>query len=162
MENYDINTIDAHLSESASPQLRRRQLLPWWIKIFCWIFIVLGVIAPVGLIFGLLGKPFDLSLYGISTSQPLTMVGLAVMALFVLKGIAGCGLWMEKGWAVPAAIADAIIGVVICLFLTFVYPFLDSSPGFRLSFRLELILLFPYLLKLVKIWPSWIKSMRSS
>ena len=49
-------------------------------------------------------------------------------------------------------IADAIIGITICI-LVMLYPIINSEAKF--SLRLELIALIPYLLKFLKIKTEW-------
>ena len=75
--------------------------------------------------------------------------------LFMLKGFAAFSLWMEKDLAINLAIADAILGIVVCGAVMFIIPFLAENLSYKFSFRLELALLIPYLLKLQKIKPSW-------
>lgn len=48
-ENQEI--LDGQLDISSK---RRRALLPVWIKIFIWIFMITALIIPIGLFFGLL------------------------------------------------------------------------------------------------------------
>lgn len=134
----------------------RRQLLPWWIKVFVWIFMIFGVLVPLGLISGILGFPLQLALYGLETTEPLSMTGLVVTGLFLFKGIVAFALWMEKEWAVTAGQADAIIGIAVCIFVMLFYPFINGHV-FKLNIRLELILLIPYLIKLNRIKSVWIE-----
>ena len=61
-EIYENEILDSNLGEK--PTIRRRKLLPWWIKIFLWLFLITGAISPIGLIFGVLGNNFQLALYG--------------------------------------------------------------------------------------------------
>jgi hypothetical protein len=136
-------------------KIARRQLLPWWIKTFCWIFMVFGALAIAGIGLGLFKITFDLSLYGLSTTDPLSLIGLSLIAIFIFKGIASFGLWTEKDWAVDVAIADAVIGIVVCVFMMLIYPVIDDLPGFKFNFRLELVLLILYLLKLQTIRSPW-------
>jgi hypothetical protein len=133
----------------------RRKLLPWWIKIFAWIFMVFGVVAPIGLMLGLFGYSFQLLLYGLQTNQPFSLTGLLLLAIFLLKGISAYGLWTRKDWAITLGILDSILGIVICGYVAFVYPFIDNTPGFTLDFRFELLLLIPYLIKLTRIKQAW-------
>jgi len=98
---------------------RRRALLPTWIKVFTWIFLIFGILTPFCLVLGIVGYQFNLSLYGMDTMQPITLIGILIMSLFALKGTVAFGLWTEKIWAVNLAIIDAIIGIVICIILTF-------------------------------------------
>jgi hypothetical protein len=140
--------------------VKRKTLLPWWIKVFMWIFMVLGIIAPVGLIFALSGYPFQLSLYGLSTNGPLSAMGMFITALFLFKGITAFGLFRETDWAVKWGIADAVSGMVICV-LVMLFPEWASGPGSRFSFPFELLLLIPYLGKLLKIKPAWENAVRA-
>lgn len=136
---------------------KRRSLLPWWIKTFIWIFLVLGLIAPIGLIFGLLGFQFQIALYGLGTTDPTSIDGLYLMGLFILKGITAFGLWTEKDWAITLGQIDAILGIIICAFMMMIYPFFSNQTGFHLNIRLELLLLIPFLLKLGNIKSDWNK-----
>jgi hypothetical protein len=114
------------------------------------IFILL---IPVALVFGLMGKDFNLALYGFETWQPVSMGGVFIMLLFALKGIVAFGLWTEKYWAVNMTLMDGILGIVICLFVMVFLPLV--SDEFRLSLRLELLFLIPYLIKMWRIKPVW-------
>ena len=142
------------LDNDLQPTKRRRDLLPVWIKVFIWIFMIFTLLVPVGLVFGLLGQNFNLALYGLETWQPVSVIGIFIMLLFALKGIVAFGLWTEKEWAANLALVDGILGVVVCLFVMVALPLI--SNGFRVSFRLELLFLIPYLVKIWRIKPTWI------
>jgi len=131
---------------------RRRSLLPWWIVAFIWLFLVFFALIPVGIIMGLLHYNFQISLLGLSTNQPISLIGLFLILLFTLKGITAFGLWTEKDWGVGLAKIDAIISIVIC-FLVMAYPLFAANYMF--SLRLELIPLFPYYWKMNKIQYDW-------
>lgn len=131
----------------------RRGLLPLWIKVFIWLFFFFGGILPIGLVFGLLGWQFDMALYGLETTFPLSLSGLTLFGLFAVKGMVSFSLWTEKDWGVRLAIADAMVGIVICLFDMFVMPFLQETPA--IGIRLELIPLIPYFIKMRKIRTEW-------
>ncbi|WP_148041207.1 hypothetical protein [Rufibacter immobilis] len=134
---------------------RRRDLLPWWIKTFTWLFMLMAAVVPIGVVMGLMGLSFTMSLYGFETTNPISPTGIALTLLILFKGVTAYGLWTEKDWAVRLGIIDAIIGLVACGVAMFVLPLVDRSEGFVLNFRLEPILLILYLLKLQKIKPTW-------
>lgn len=140
-------------AEFEKPQLRRRDLLPTWIKVFIWIFMIMGAILPFGILSGIFGWPFNISLYGFSTMFPFSIIGISLTALFTLKGAVAFGLWTEKKWAVDMAMIDAILGIVICILGMFIIP---TSTG-NVVIRLELILLIPYFLKMKKIKLEWLE-----
>ena len=137
---------------------RRKDLLPWWIKIFIWIFLIFGAIAPLGLILGILGYNFEISLYGLETNEPISILGVSMILLFIFKGFAAYSLLQEKDWAILIGIADAVVGIALCSF-SMIYPFIVAGAEAKLTIRLELLLLIPYLIKLINIKPEWDKPM---
>jgi len=138
--------------------VKRKQLLPWWIKLFMWIFLLAGVSVPFGIIFGIFGYRFSMALYGLATNEFLSVVGITIASIFLLKGIVSYGLLMEKDWAIKLGILDASLGILICM-LVMVYSLLKFRGGY-ISFRIELLLLIPYLIRLFKIKPAWEKAVQ--
>lgn len=132
---------------------RRRNLLPIWIKIFLWIFLIGGALAVIFLMAGSLMTHISLSLYGMDANHPYSMTGFLICTLFIFKGIVAYGLWFEQDWAAQAAIIDAIIGIAICLIMMAIIPFVNPAISFTL--RLELIPLYFYLVKMQKIKKTW-------
>lgn len=135
----------------------RKDLLPWWIKVFIWIFLIFGAIAPLGLILGILGYKFQMSLYGFETNEAISLIGISMILIFLFKGFTAYSLLKEKNWAINLGIMDAIIGIALCSF-AMLYPLFNPDAGVSFTFRLELVLLIPYLLKLLKIKRDWEKS----
>ena len=130
----------------------RKKLLPLWIKIFTWIFLIFSAFVPIIIILGVMGYRTQLALYGLETNEPFSLIGITITLLFIIKGITAFGLLKEKYWAIKIGIADAIIGITICTFIM-LYPIINSEAKF--SLRLELIALIPYLLKFLKIKTEW-------
>lgn len=138
---------------------RRLDLLPLWIKVFIWIFLIFGTIVPVILVLGIIGINFNLSLYGLETTQPLSLIGLLITILFALKGIVAFGLWMEKEWAIKMAIIDGVVGIIVCIFMMAILPFIFADNGVDITFRLEILFLIPYLLKMREINSKWVEKL---
>lgn len=134
---------------------QRRKLLPWWIKVCIWIFLVFTAIIPIAIILGALGYKFQISLYGLETNNPISIIGFILMALFLFKGIVSYGLWTSKDWAILLGLIDAILGLLVCSFAMFIYPFIGLTEGNVSSFRLEILFLIPYLIKLLRIKGNW-------
>ena len=130
----------------------RKKLLPLWIKIFTWIFLIFSAFVPVIIILGVLSYRAQLALYGLETNEPFSLTGIIITLLFIIKGITAFGLLKEKDWAIKIGIIDAIIGITICS-LIMLYPIINSDATF--SLRPELIALIPYLLKFLKIKTQW-------
>ncbi|MCF6401314.1 hypothetical protein L3C95_00410 [Chitinophaga filiformis] len=136
---------------------RRRTLLTWWLKIFSYFFLFAGVVALAlyPLMF-LMGNDYHVSLYGLESSDKRSFITLAVVVLFVLKGAASYGLLQEKDWAIEVGLVDAAVGILVCLFVGLYTMF--GTGSYIASFRLELILLVIYLIKLLKMQAIWKKS----
>jgi hypothetical protein len=152
MEQQEELVLEPLLKQSL---INRRKLLPVWIKVFVWIFMIMGAIVPLAFVFSLFGGTFQISFYGLESNTGLNTIGAIALTLFLLKGMAAFALWTEKDWGVDIAIVDAIIGIIVCLFVMMVYPLIDNTEGFTINIRLELLLLIPYLLKLQKIKQLW-------
>lgn len=130
--------------------VRRKVLLPWWMKAFMWIFLVFGVGAVFSIIAGILGYSFTIALYGISTSDPFSLAGLCLSVIYIQKAVTAWGMLLEKSWAMQSALIDAILGILVCCL---VMGFELLNGGF--SLRLELIILVFYLIKVDKIRRPW-------
>lgn len=154
----DMNTenlLDDVIQENFRP-VRRRALLPWWMKVFIWIFMVAGALSIAVFVAGLLGWHAELSLYGLTSYDALSFTGIVISILFFIKGLVAYGLWAEKDWAINLGYVDAIAGILFCLYMMLGVRFFHPDAGF--TFRLELLLLIPYLIKLRQLHPEWDKS----
>lgn len=147
--------IDFDGSTSQNNPKQRKDLLPLWIKFFIWIFLFAGIIGCLILSFGAFLDDTDLSLYGIKTNHPYSATGIFICLLFISKGLVAFGLWFEYQWAPKAAIIDAILGIIICVMVMIVLPFVFTT-GYKLTFRLELIPLYFYLTDMIKIDKKWV------
>lgn len=134
---------------------RRKDLLPWWIKIFSWLFLILGGGALAGLIPAILGYTYELAIYGLETNKPLSLEGFFILLLLIFKSVVSWALIQEKKLAITLAIVDAIMGIIFCL-LVGIYPVFNPASR-NYSIRLELIFLIPYLIKMIQIKNAWQK-----
>lgn len=132
---------------------RRRSLLPIWIKIFTWLFLIGGAVAIGILICGFFLTNINLEIYGIQASHPYTLTGFSISILLIYKGFVAYGLWFQEKWAPRTAIIDGIMGIAICIIMMIIIPFTHSNINFTI--RLELIPLYFYLQKMQKIKPIW-------
>jgi hypothetical protein len=145
MHENEQNQLDSFVEEIELAKNTR--ILPWWIKAFSWLFLLIGGFAAIFLILGFFGLEFELSLYGLAANGPLSLSGILISVLFILKGIVAFGLLTKKEWADLLAIVDAATGILICTYVM-IAPFIFSGGGS--SLRLELVLLVPYLLYFVR------------
>ncbi|NMM47450.1 hypothetical protein [Marinigracilibium pacificum] len=151
MENELL--IDSSLQNLKLDKLKRRKLLPWWIKMFCWLFMIFGGLSIISLFLGFTGIKPDLSFYGFETNEPFSLFGLIVISLGLFNGITAYLLWTGNDIAIKVAKINAITGLLACLASMFLIPFLQ--PGFHMKIRIEIMFLIPYLMKLNKIQSAW-------
>lgn len=156
VENSNNEILDINAENNGLT--RRRKLLPWWIKIFIWLFLFFGLVIPFGLLASsLFNLEYQVEIYGIKSYEAFSMMGVLLTIIYLLKGVTAFALWTEKNWAITIGRIDAIIGIIICVYMSVVYPFIDATPGFNFTFRLELVLLIPFLIKLDRISKNWIQ-----
>lgn len=146
-------SLENQFNEFDKPLIIRRKLLPWWIKIFCWIFMIMGVCSIGALIGSAFTENINLSFYGFSSNTAYSGIGFFIVAIIIFKGFTAYSLWFEKDNAITIAKIDAILGIVICIAAMFAIPFISENSNFDI--RLELALLIPYYLKLNKIEYEW-------
>lgn len=137
---------------------RRRNLIPKWIKFFVFLFLFLGVLGAFMLVIrNLMGSEVGAStIYGLETNLFFSPLGILIHAILIFKVVVSYGLWMEKDWAVKFGIIDAIFGLIVCIMVMAVLPFIESKGGKNeLNLRFEILLLIPYLYQLLKIRKEW-------
>ncbi|WP_343704050.1 hypothetical protein [Chitinophaga sp.] len=152
--NEQVSYLDSEFDE---PINTRAKLLPKWMKVFSWLFILSAIIAIVCLVLGLLGKLVNLALYGLQTTDALSGAGLLIIGIYLYKGVVAIGLLGEQDWAVDAGLIDAVIGIVLCIYFT-IEPFITGGTNF--SIRLELVLLGLFFWKLIKMRDGWKKAVK--
>src|SRR5690349_19393181 len=103
---------DEFLQQTIIP---RKQLLPKWIKVFAWIFLVVGVALPILFIISMITHSFNSSLYWLEADTIFSATGILIAMLFIFKAIVAAGLLKQKDWAVKTGIIDALIGILICV-----------------------------------------------
>lgn len=150
--NPDYTSNDLLPNDILTPSKSRKELLPLWIKIFAWIFLVLGALSFLAIPIGLITHNFSLSLYGIETNYPFSITGIFLLTIFLFKAATAFGLLWKKDWGVLFAMVDAIIGIAACSFVM-LYGVFNEYGHF--TFRLELALLIPYLIKMKNIKSDW-------
>ncbi|QDP02424.1 hypothetical protein [Thalassotalea sp. PS06] len=135
--------------QSLSLEQYRKNLIPKWIKVFGWLFIVMGVLVPLVGIFALVTQRVgSFSLYGLEAVGAIySSLALVVLALYVAHSICAYGLLFGKSWGINACIPLAYLSIAICIFTMF--------TGSETLIRLELAALIPYVMKLQKLKIQW-------
>ena len=139
---------------------KRTYKLPWWIKAGTILFLFTSHLIPIVLILSSFNFKLKIALYGFQTSNPTSKIGLLILLLFALKGIVAFGIFKEKIWAFRLGIIDSIIGIIICILQFGIIDLVANSTNITFEFRLEILILIPYLIYLSKNKKSWSKMIR--
>ena len=147
-----METLDDQIIEDSVEHIEtRKELLPKWIIVFSWIFIILSFTFPIGILFDLLDFRFHISLYGFKTFKALSSKGVLLCFLLLLKSIVGFGLIKRKDWAIKAALLDGAVGILICAYALFLT--IKGAEG--VQYQIDLLFLIPYFIKMLKIQQRW-------
>jgi len=131
--------LDEHLlGEETALEARKA---PIWIIIFSWLFLLMGVAIPAVIVYRILGEGSSLALYGFASNDAFSLIGFLIILLVALKTVTAYGIITRKLWAYRLAEIDAILGIVLCVLSMGVGVYQNQS----FTFRLEVILLIPYL-----------------
>jgi hypothetical protein len=134
---------------------KKLHIFPKWIVFFTYFFAVFGGFSLIALILGFLNLRFPLSVYGLATSEPLSLTGLVILLIWFFKGIVAFSLLLGQKWAIRIAVIDAVVGILTCILTMFVIPFVGNMPSRNIEIRLELLALIPYLIIMHKKNEEW-------
>lgn len=135
----------------------RRKLLPWWIIVFSWIFLI---ICPIDIVSRILQyTSVDLSMFDIVPKTELAFKDVLSVANSICTLVAIYGLFREKDWAINIAILNALVSLGDILYTTN-----DATAGAVSEteivvawsiYAFGLIMLGIYLFKLFRIRKDW-------
>ena len=141
---------------STDAEKLRKKLVPLWIKIFGWLFIVMGISLPLlPIVTTFMHRPAAYMIFGLQyQGSPFHPMALFISAIILSLAVSAYGLLFGKPWGLNACLVTGYGGIAICL-LTMAYSIFALST---LTIRLELVLQIPYLLKLRRIRPFWLQN----
>jgi hypothetical protein len=134
-------------------ETKRKKLVPLWIKIFGWFFIIMGIAVPLlFIVIIFINQPVTFEIFGLQhEGSPFDPMALLISAIIISLAVSAYGLLFGKTWGLTLCLITGYGGLIICLG-TMIYSLIALSI---LTIRLELIAQIPYLLKLHKIKPFW-------
>ena len=134
----------------------RRNLLPGWVQIFCWVFLFISFCVPVMIVLSLFGLQTEWRLFGLITTDIISAEGLSIIFLYLLKGFTAFQLLFSKNKGILWGKIDSIISLIVCIFMSLMNPILHNA-NFITSFRLEILILLVFLYKIFSIEARWKK-----
>ncbi|MBY0418407.1 MAG: hypothetical protein K2W88_10155 [Pararheinheimera sp.] len=131
----------------------RKSLIPFWIKIFGWLFIVMGGIVPFLYIGSLIfGFSASYTMFGLEyEGNAKALMPLVISTVILINGLCAYGLLFGKDWGLTACIVFGYIG----LLLTLGNVFFDMIFNGGMMIRLDPVIQIPYLVKLHRIKTHW-------
>ncbi|MEM7084042.1 MAG: hypothetical protein AAF465_15035 [Pseudomonadota bacterium] len=130
----------------------RKAMIPLWIKVFGWLFLVFGALMPVLFIVSLItGSPVTLNIFGfVYHGPPLALPAMLLCLVFAALSVAAFGLLFAKDWGVKVCL---VVGY-LCLAMALTSTVVSVLNGV-FFLRLEILFLVPYLWKLHKMSAKW-------
>lgn len=96
------------------------------------------------------------TVYGLETNDRFSLLGVFISAVILFKGFTAYAMWTERSEAMLLGTIDAILGMVICILVMALLPFIEFFEGTNeLNFRIELLFLIPYLIACMKRKEQW-------
>jgi hypothetical protein len=126
----------------------RRELMPWWMRFFSWVFMLMGVLAVPGFISLFFAPNFESSLFDLDQSVP---YGKFISALlFIISGFTGLWLWLEKKEAVTIAIICGFINLIAC-FISMILLIINGDGNLRLELFIDIF----FIIRLFQMKHDW-------
>ncbi len=131
--------------------IERKQLLPKWIRFFCWIFLPL-LASPIILILGLYVGDMEYSLFGLNYYGPsLRPLPIFMILMLSLHGIAAYGLLWSKKWGIDVGISCGLIGAALSII-----AMIGAYSKGRVHFEFSVFLQILFLMSLFRIRQKWL------
>lgn len=128
---------------------RRKSLIPTWIKVIGWLFIIMGAVLPLFHFYVIFtGGIGTYMMFGWSyQGPPLAMMAMFISALILINACCAYGLLFAKDWGLTACILFGYVGLLLAIMSMF------FADGIKIA--LEPLVQIPYLIRLHKIKAYW-------
>lgn len=151
------NILDYNLSARNQKPERRRHLMPRWMIVFCWFFMLLAFPLVINL-YLLLDSYIYVKppIYGLDKVGFIPFVDFYGHFLLLFKAVVAFSLWTERRFAVSLAFVDAYAGLAVHATVYYVLPFFGEGPSLTTGSIVEMAMLLPYLLILYQMKAQWL------
>lgn len=134
--------------ENLAPRFRRK-LMPWWMRFFSWLFMIMGAFAVPIFFVLFFNRNVTSSIFALDEAFPYFGQHLSAI-IMVFNGFVGLWLWLEKKDAIRFAIICAVINIVTSL-LSAVILIVNG----QITFRVEFIFAILFLVRVFTIKEEW-------
>ena len=129
--------------------------IPKWLKYFSFLFAIIGLLIPIIIILNVIDIRPQLAIYGLGSNSIFNGIGIIILLVFTIKAIVSYGILRKEKWAFKLALFDAILGIVICILKFGLIDILKDKSNINFEFRLELLILIPYLIYIARNKSNW-------
>ena len=129
--------------------------MPKWLKYFSILFAIIGLVIPIIIILNLLDFKPEIAIYGLGSNSIFDAMGIIILLVFIIKAIVSYGILRKEIWAFKLALFDGILGIVICISKFGLIDILSDRSNINFEFRLELLILIPYLIYIARNKLNW-------
>ena len=136
--------------------MKRKEILPTWIRFFAWIFLFCAII-PLAYISSLVsGSNLETSAFGIEVieSQKEPALTLYLSSLLTLASIVAYGILWGKKWALDLGVIYGIIALATNIYAN-VQGIIELYSGRGFNISLELLFLIPFIYTLYQKRNEW-------
>src|SRR5690606_12159872 len=114
---------------------------PLWLKFISLTYFLYSLFVSYTLLFWKIHPNLQISGYGFFTNNPLSLVGITLILVFLLNGFSAFQILFEKKNAIQITKLTSIIGISICLLSLLKNPFLISSHSFSFPFEIFVLVI---------------------
>jgi hypothetical protein len=155
----DIGFVLTQFRPRGSEELRRRALLPSWIRFFCWIFLFASAAVPSAFIMSAFeDTPVTFAIFGLQhTGSSLDFSAIIIALLLMLAGTAAYGLLWGRVWGIDAGLGIGFVGLAFSL-VAEVSALLRVGAGAGAHFPVDPLFQLPFIVQLWRRQKAWEQS----
>lgn len=138
-------------------KILRKNLIPAWIKFFCWLFLLFGILGFLGLLSFYFNPIYTVDLFGINAANNNLYLSLISTLVIIFNGVVAYMLIAKEDKAVEIAKINALINIVICIITTILNLYFYN----KFTLRIEIFLIWFFYSNMREIQFKWINASKN-
>lgn len=130
----------------------RKDLIPTWIKVFSWLFLITGILGLFGLLSYVFNPLLNINIYDINLKENSFILSMFSTLIIIFNGFTAYLILKKEDKAIEIARINALIGIVICITSTFLNLYLYDE----FKIRIEIIFIWFFYKKMDEIKLRWL------